>query len=45
MPEATQRNLAADPRHAATLASMRRLLTEQMRGGDDPDRFGDLPAP
>ena len=44
-PGVTQRNLAADPRHADTLATMRRLLGEQMRGGDDPDRFADLPAP
>lgn len=44
-PEPVQRDLAADPRHADTLAAMRRLLAEQMRALDDPDRFGDRLVP
>lgn len=44
-PTPAQRNLAADPRHADTLAAMRRLLAEQMRIHDDPDRFADLVTP
>jgi arylsulfatase A-like enzyme len=44
-PTATQHDLAADPRHAETLAAMRRLLWDEMRRHDDPDRFAEQPPP
>jgi arylsulfatase A-like enzyme len=42
-PAARQKNLAADPAHAATRAGMEALLLAQMRRHDDPHRFSDQP--
>ncbi|MFM8890489.1 MAG: sulfatase-like hydrolase/transferase [Planctomycetia bacterium] len=42
-PQAEQKNLADDPRHAARRAEMEALLVAQMRGHDDPFRFSDQP--
>lgn len=43
-PAAHQRNLAADPRHAAKLAEMEALLLAEMRRLDDPWRLWNQPA-
>jgi arylsulfatase A-like enzyme len=43
-PEPHQRNLAADPRHAAKLAEMQALLLAEMRRLDDPWRLWNQPA-
>lgn len=40
-PRPTQRNLAADPAHAATRAELEALLSDEMRRHDDPFRFSD----
>jgi hypothetical protein len=42
-PAAHQRNLAADPRHAAKLAEMEALLLAEMRRLDDPWRLWSQP--
>ncbi len=42
-PAAHQRNLAADPRHAAKLAEMEALLLAEMRRLDDPWRLWNQP--
>ena len=42
-PRPGQRNLAADPAHAAKLAEMEALLLAEMRRHDDPLRFSDQP--
>ena len=42
-PTKQQTNLANDPRHAAKLAEMERLLLAEMRRHDDPFRFWDQP--
>ena len=42
-PAAHQRNLAADPRHAAKLAEMETLLLAEMRRLDDPWRLWNQP--
>jgi arylsulfatase A-like enzyme len=42
-PEATQTNLAGDPRHAAKLTELRGLLLGEMCRLDDPWRFSDQP--
>jgi arylsulfatase A-like enzyme len=43
-PAAHQRNLAADPRHAAKLAEMETLLLAEMRRLDDPWRLWNQPT-
>lgn len=43
-PEAHQRNLANDPRHAAKRAEMESLLLDEMRRLDDPHRLWDQPS-
>ena len=42
-PEAHQRDLAEDPKHAGKLAEMKALLLEEMRKHDDPWRMWDQP--
>lgn len=43
-PQAHQRNLAGDPRHAGKLREMEAELLEQMRRHDDPYRLWNQPA-
>ena len=41
VPEAHQKNLAGDPRHATRLAEMEALLLEEMERLEDPYRLWD----